>query len=147
MKIAAPNQTLLLAREQIDADPRSTGSSAPAINIGSGNAVLERVTIVSARPDGIVYVRADFTPCGEAFDGSVVATVPKRPDPPASAVTGASTALAATAGSGGMVPLQTPVNAGRDRGLTSALKPTEHYARTQRMTDSGRAPGRIDVHA
>jgi len=147
VKVTASNQTLFLARERADADAPSTGSPASGISIGAGHAVLERVTIVSARPDGVVYVRADYQRSAEAFDSSVVATVPKRPDAPVPAESDPPTALEAASGSGELVVLQPPANAGRTGGLTSYLKPTEQYALTQRLTDTGRRPSRIDVHA
>ena len=126
MKITASHQTVLLARDRAGADVHS--GDAGSIALDAGNAVLERLTIVSARPDGVVYVRADYGPSAPA-DDRVVATVPAR---------AVGTPAVGVAGN--------PRGAPRG-GISSYLKPAEQYALTQRLTDDRRPTSRIDLHA
>jgi hypothetical protein len=122
-------------------------------------AVLERLTIVSARPDSVVYVRADYAPAVSAFDDSVIAVVPQRSTSTPQSRASAADALDETgnpgsrvsvlrAASGTVAGMDTnPRPARRAGGLSAYLRPAEQYALTQRMADLPPAPARIDVRA
>jgi len=125
VKIIPSNQTLILASERRPA-------SAPDVR-SSSETVLQRVTIVAARPDTtLVYLQADYAPQTAARD-----VVPQTYDDRTPAKS-----PSATGGSGN------PHGYAPDTTLTAYLSPTEQYARTQRLlTNPNMGPQYIDVHA
>lgn len=123
MKITASNQTLLLAGER-DAPGRRLPS---IVDRALQDTVLQRLTIVAARPDAtVLYVQADYHPVGgtaalPAIDAATTAVEP--------CAEVAATALAMPAD-----------RAASSRGIGL-------YVRTQRMRAAATDTPRIDVHA
>lgn len=137
MKVSSGIQTLLPARERVPSDSRT--ATVGGAGVAAGDAVLRRITIVSAHPQSVFYLRAEFSSSASAaFADSIVATVPQSSPRTAHAD--------AHPGALDGVPPGIPGAPRRHEGLSAYLRPTEQYARNQRLSDS---PPRttLDVHA
>jgi hypothetical protein len=169
VKVTPSNQTLILANERPYSGEKSSTRLDQALNAAASGAVLKRVTIVAARSDAVVVVRADYssktdeapadsgTP-GNAVTtllraGSAMATLPR----PISQETGNSDSAGGST-RGGLATVAKVSGAkrdaygnlqaaNRDGGASSYLKPAEQYARTQRILVATPEAGHIDVHA
>jgi len=131
MKVIPSNQTLILANERGVSGGRPAAALGDAPRIGSGDSVLQGVTIVAARSDTtLIYLQADYASAepssgrAQSVDapGAVVATIPK---------------------SGGLArapqaPRSSPQALNRGVGL---------YASTQRILAEAPVTVHIDVHA
>ena len=125
MKVTPSNQTLLLAGERDAPGQRSPSIVERALQ----DTVLQRLTIVAARPDAtVLYLQADYQPVHgptaaalPALDASAAAVDPREDL--------ADSALAKPA---------SPAASSRGIGL---------YARTQRLQGAAPDSLRIDVHA
>ena len=131
MKVIPSNQTLILANERGVSGGRPAAALGDAPRIGSGDSVLQRVTIVAARSDTtLIYLQADYASAepssgrAQSVDapGAVVATILK---------------------SGGLArapqaPRSFPQALNRGVGL---------YASTQRILAEAPVTVHIDVHA
>jgi hypothetical protein len=157
VRVTPNNQTLILAGERAP----TRGADA----VGS-NAVLQRVTLLAARPDDtLVYFRADYSSgsgYGDAYDADSIASSfspadtarGAAPTSTASADGSASTpATSAQAGSGTILPLipsRLIVPSSR-RDLygnpRTANRSVEQYAHTQRILAANQDPHYIDVLA
>lgn len=173
MKITPSNQTLILAGERRGQGAASGNSPGKAVaNSTPAGSVLQRVTIVAARPDTtVVYLRADYSPATTGASDSGVTYVPRNASRPAlpgagdaalgsESPTSANTSLPTTAGrSSGTSLVLRPVGATRDAygnsvssssttpGISSYLHPAEQYAQTQRILGITPRVPQIDVHA
>ncbi len=135
MKVTPSNQTLILASERGRSGGAPAAGLARVLRDSAVDGVLQRVTILAARPDStLVYLQADYAsdPARYADDG--------QSEPPGGA---ASSAHPSGAGVPAL-PSATAVPSAGSRGI-------ELYASTQRLGGpSGAAVqryGRIDVHA
>jgi hypothetical protein len=157
VKVSSGNQTLLLARDRVPADGRTAGAAAQSITIGTGDAILRRVTIVAAQSESLLYLHADYASSAQTLTDSVVATVPQASKRALSWDEDADTSGSVKSTATELVPRRSPSSAlkdphgnprapTRDVGLSAYLKPTEQYALTQRITDAP-APIKIDVRA
>ncbi len=123
MKVTPSNQTLILAGER-----DAFGVRPPASREGaSGDSVLQRLTIVAARPnDTLWYVQADYQPASSlavASSPTLALAVDPQTDTPAA----------------GKPPVPRPA-AGLPRGVGL-------YASTQNLLTDAPASRRLDVHA
>ena len=133
MKVAPNNQTLILAGEREHRVPprAALGSALPD---DSGGSVLKTVTIVTALPDTtLVYMRADYSPRGDAPSARSVATPPR----------------AASIYSPSDEARSRPPGALRDAygNLRVQSRHVELYARTQLLLANTPPMAHIDVHA
>ncbi len=149
MKITPSNQTLILASDRRGAAASSANSTAKSA--APNGSVLQRVTIVAARPDTtVLYLQADYSAAGDSGTARSTLTAGSP---------GAQSASASTALVAHRTASQSPALVGASRGATvshtigsgsgfsSYVPPAEQYARTQRiLADSPRVP-QIDVHA
>jgi hypothetical protein len=125
VRISPPNQTLLLASDRAGA--RAAGQR---IMRGGGNSYLQRVTIVTAQPDSVVYVRADYL------------TAPPLPAPDVPFDPNDDNSSGALPSNGGDLVPRSPTAARKDSpgnpraSLTASSRPTDHYALVQRLTDA-----------
>jgi len=151
VKITPSHQTLILANERGSAGTSAvdglalpgagpTSSAAAGVDLGVGDSVLKRVTIVTSHPDStMVYLQADY-----AADDSVVATIPAVA--PASLIPRSVGGSAARAAQAAALPSTTT-------GLKShAARGIDLYASTQNiltdtLSSAGAYPFHIDVHA
>ena len=166
MKVNPSNQTLLLASERDRLPVKAAGTSLDrALNAASSGGILKRLTIVAAEPDtSLVYVHADYAAdgdetrpetggTGDASPPALTKTPPQTAasDSPSSIVvrssdTGGSLVLSGTIRREQTDDYGNPWTASRDS-LSSSLKPTEQYARTQRILSEVHSRTHIDVRA
>lgn len=151
--MTSSNQTLILAGER--APPRSNEAA------GSG-AVLQRVTMMAARPDDtLVFVRADYSSGSDyaytysnsnaASSASAGSTGAAEP----SLIADASVATSSGSGTGGtaVIPLtmsrsMLPVSSRDPYGNSrTSNRSVEQYARTQRILTDTHEPHYLDVLA
>jgi len=166
VKITPSNQTLILAGERRGPGAPSGNSPAKtAANSGSAGSVLQRVTIVAARPDTtVLYLRADYSPATNAVRNAAATGAPRTASRLARPTSGAALDTGSTSSSTGATPGTSPVvwqsaSATRDAygnafssnsstpGLSSYLHPVEQYAQTQRILGVAPRVTQIDVHA
>jgi hypothetical protein len=149
VKITPSNQTLILAGDRRGAAASSADSTAKSA--APNRSVLQRVTIVAARPDTtVLYLQADYSAAGDSgtarsalaagspgaqgASASTAVVAQQRTTSPSQALVGAS-----------RTSVSHPIGSGS--GFSSYVPPAEQYARTQRiLADSPRVP-QIDVHA
>ena len=125
VKITPSNQTLILASERDAFGVRPPASSEGA----SGDSVLQRLTIVAARPnDTLWYVQADYQPASSLAVASSAIPAPAQ-----------ALGLRTDAPAAGKPPLPRPA-AGLPRGVGL-------YASTQNLLTDAPASRRLDVHA
>ena len=157
MKVTPSNQTLILASERRGAVASSANSTGKAAT--STAPVVQRVTIVAARPDtSVVYLQA-----ADSAEDDAGTSLPTVYEPRA------STSLAKQASSAGILeteaqsvssstalvlqrsataPRGTSGNAsGSGSGFSSYVNPVEQYSRTQRILPDTPRVQQIDVHA
>ena len=137
MKVIPSNQTLILANERGVSGGRPAAALGDAPRIGSGDSVLQRVTIVAARSDTtLIYLQADYASAepssgrAQSVDapGAVVATILKS----------GGLADYAFAEPSPQAPRSFPQALNRGVGL---------YASTQRILAEAPVTVHIDVHA
>ncbi len=160
-----PNQTLILAGERSSQPARANAAlgttskvspnGAPAAPSGS---VLSRLTVVSARPDSLIYVQAEYSAPAASASGAVIPRTGSAASLPNSL---SRSDLVAT--SRAIQPIEpvtldnsgasrdaygNPQTPSRDVGLSSYLRPEQQYAQTQRLAgDAPPAALYLDVHA
>ncbi|MGO9512858.1 MAG: hypothetical protein ACLP2F_04345 [Steroidobacteraceae bacterium] len=135
MKVAPSQQSLILASEYLAPSATSSAVLNAALGLTASGAVLNRVTVVAARPDAtLILLRADYSPrTGLTNDSPAVGEV--DPEPPRH--------------DGGTNPVPTSISAqrsltqprnslrlasgsfARSRGGSSVFSPADLYARTQ----------------
>lgn len=145
MKVTPSNQTLILAGEREPFAPRSQ----PAPDGASTEAVLQRLTIVAARPDKTLwYVEANYQPnqsgSHEATSGNFGAMpMPQGRGPTASRQDALPTASSvAPRELSALDSLRVPGGAASGSARAVGL-----YASTQNILADAPASSRLDVHA
>jgi hypothetical protein len=162
VKVAPANQTLILASEGARTGGASRSSLAVALRVAAKGATLTSVTVVAARPDAIVMLRADYSSSSQGT--SIVARpgttnlvandTPPRGASVASVPAPSKGGALVPSNGGALVPSNVvnrdahgnPQPAGRS-GLSSYMNPVAQYARTQRSLDGDPVITQIDVHA
>jgi hypothetical protein len=136
VKVTPSNQTLILAGERGGPTARSAAGLDHTLTIASGDAVLQRVTIVAAHPnDTLVYVQADYAAANES-----------APRPGRSPIDASATdAVIASIGKSGTMALPAP-QAPRS-GPQTMSRGVGLYVSTQRILSDAPAAVHIDVHA
>jgi len=146
VKVTPANQTLILASD------RRGAANKPATALGktpaTGGSVLQRVTIVAARPDDtLIYVSADYAQALGVAGTQTAAYAGRTYAAPGGASRSNAVAAVAPTSSSARDNFGNLVSRNLGSTLTSYLKPAEQYARTQRMLSDVPRVQQIDVYA
>jgi hypothetical protein len=147
VKVTPSNQTLILANERPGLSGKSSMTLDQALNTAPGS-VLQRVTIVAARPDTtLLYLRADYSSQTDSPstppDDSIA--VDERAD--TIARTDAGTLVASSTPSRNSLMAQNIARRDTYGNPQTMNRAVEQYASTQRILVDGAEPVRVDVHA
>jgi hypothetical protein len=153
VKITPSSQTLILAGERRGSS-NPTGATS-ASKAGATGSRLSRLTIVATQPDtSVVYLRADYSPDGgDAIGGSITYGGPSSGTAiTARAQTSNAVGSAPRALANPSYPVTSSHTGAANVSRTSSssflnLKPTEQYAFTQRILNTGPVVQYINAYA
>jgi len=145
VKVSPSNQTLILASESGVPAAQQAPTAFDRLASASTDAVLQRVTIVAARPDStLMYYQADYATPDDA--GTAAGGTYSRPV--ASSITSLRTASAAMpAPAGGESFASGTAGAMARVSSPAASRGVSLYARTQGNLAESPTTGYLDVHA
>ena len=145
MKVSPSNQTLILASESGVPAAQQAPTAFDRLASASTDAVLQRVTIVAARPDAtLMYYQADYATADEAgtaaggiYSRPVASSIPAPRTAGAAIPAGAGRESSASGGAGAIARVSS----------LAANRGVYLYARTQGNLAESPTTGYLDVHA